>query len=126
MYAACVLLLGDGQLLLEGQLLAAPVHDDGVSRVELAADDAAGERVLDVAPDGPGQRPRAELRVVALLGYKLLGRLGDLDRDPLALQVLVHALEHDADDLEHVLATERLEDDDLVDPVYKLGAEGPL
>ncbi len=50
----------------------------------------------------------------------------DLDADALALEVLVQAPEHDVHDLEHVLLGERLEDDDLIDPVEELGPEGPL
>ena len=65
-------LRGDFLLDPEGQAVLGAVDDDGIAGAELAADDAAGERVLDVAPDGPRQRPSAELRVVALLGEELL------------------------------------------------------
>src|SRR5215207_11662094 len=98
----------------EGQAFLAAVHEDGLAGGELAADDAAGERVLDVAPDGPRQRSSAELGVVALLGQELLGRAGDLDLDALAFKVLVQAREHDVDDLQHILLGKRLEDDDLI------------
>src|SRR5688572_20810549 len=75
----------------EGQAVFAAVDDYGIVGPELAADDAAGERVLDVAPDGPRQRSSAELGIVALLGEELLRGVGNLDVDALALEVLVQA-----------------------------------
>src|SRR3954469_5174109 len=119
-------LRGDSLPDREGQPVLGAVDDDGIVGPELAADYAATERVLDVAPDGPGERASAELGVVALLGEKLLGRVGDLDVDALALEVLVQAGEHDADDLQHILLGEGLEDDDLIHPVEELRPEGTL
>src|SRR5918998_5023765 len=113
-------------LRLQGQAISGAVDEDGVAGVELAADDAAGEGVLDVAPDGAGERAGAELGVIALLGEELPGRGRHLDGDPLALEVLVQAAQHDVHYLEHVLLGQRLEDDDLIHPVEELGAEGPL
>src|SRR4051794_4440002 len=119
-------LRGDSLPDREGQPVLGAVDDDGIVGPELATDDAAGERVLDVAPDGPGERASAELGVVALLCEELLGRIGDLDLDALALEVLVQAGEHDVNDLQHVLLGEGLEDDDLIYPVEELGPEGTL
>src|SRR5918993_5071762 len=115
-----------GHFRLESQSLISAVHYDGVAGAELAADDAAGERVLDVAPYGPRQRPSAELGVVAFLGEELLGGVCHLDLHALALEVLVQAGEHDVHDLQHVLLGEGLEDDDLIYPVEELGPESPL
>src|SRR5215210_812931 len=119
-------LLRRGHPGLEREALLGAVHDDGVVRAELAAYDAARKGVLDVASDSPCQRSSTELRVVALLGEELLGGVGDLDLDALALEVLVQAGEHDVHDLQHVLLGERLEDDDLIHPVEELGSEGSL
>src|SRR5918993_1271836 len=101
-------------------------HGDGVAGVDLAAYDAAREGVLDVAPYGPRQRSRAELRVVALLGEELLRGVGHLDLDALAFQVLVQAREHDVHDLQHVLPGEGMEDDDLIYSVEELRLESSL
>ena len=79
-----------------------------------------------MAPDRPGEWPGAELRVVALFGEKLFGRVGDLDLDLLAFEVFVELGEHDVHDLQHVLFGKRVEDDDLVYPVEELGPEGLL
>src|SRR5215216_2868998 len=122
----CVGLVRCGHFRLEGESLISAVNDDGVAGAELAAYDAAREGVLDVASYGPRQRSSAELRVVALLGEELLRRVGDLDLDALAFQVLVQAREHDVHDLQHVLLGEGLEDDDLIYPVEELRPESPL
>src|SRR5215207_230113 len=122
----CVGLVRCGHFRLEGESLISAVNDDGVIGTELAAYDAAREGVLDVASYGPRQRSSAELRVVALLGEKLLRGVRDLDLDALAFEVLVQAGEHDVHDLQHVLLGEGLEDDDLIYPVQELGPEGSL
>src|SRR5215204_1361315 len=122
----CVGLVRCGHFRLEGESLISAVNDNGVAGTELAAYDAAREGVLDVASYGPRQRSSAELRLVALLGEELLRRVGDLDLDALAFQVLVQAREHDVHDLQHVLLGERLEDDDLIYPVEELRPKGPL
>src|SRR5215203_1606650 len=122
----CVGLVRCGHFRLEGESLISAVNDDGVAGAELAAYDAAREGVLDVASYGPRQRSSAELRVVALLGEKLLRGVRDLDLDALAFEVLVQAGEHDVHDLQHVLLGEGLEDDDLIYPVEKLRPKGPL
>src|SRR5918997_1558493 len=113
-------------LRLEGEALSGAVDEDRIAGFELAVDDAAGERVLDVAPDRARQRAGAELGVVAHVRDELPGRGGHLDGDPLALEVLVQAPEHYVHYLDHVVLDEGVEDDDLVDPVEELGAEGPL
>src|SRR5215213_6421284 len=122
----CVGLVRCRHFRLEGESLISAVNDDGVAGAELAAYDSAREGVLDVASYGPRQRSSAELRVVALLGEELLRRVGDLDLDALAFQVLVQAREHDVHDLQHVLLGEGLEDDDLIYPVEELRPESPL
>src|SRR5919112_755971 len=122
----CVALVRCGHFRLESESLISAVSDNGVAGAELAAYDAAREGVLDVASYGPRQRSSAELRVVALLGEELLRRVGDLDLDALAFQVLVQAREHDVHDLQHVLLGEGLEDDDLIYPVEELRPESPL
>src|SRR5215213_10075221 len=122
----CVALVRCGHFRLESESLISAVSDNGVAGAELAAYDAAREGVLDVASYGPRQRSSAELRVVALLGEELVRRVGDLDLDALAFQVLVQAREHDVHDLQHVLLGEGLEDDDLIYPVEELRPESPL
>src|SRR5829696_1859852 len=119
----CVVLVRRGHFRLESETLISAVHDDGVAGAELAAYDAAAQRVLDVAPYGPRQRSCAELRVVAFLREELLRGVGDLDLDALAFEVLVQAREHNVHDLQHVLLGEWLEDDDLIYPVEELGPE---
>ena len=58
-------------LALDGRVL--DVDDDGLADPELLPQDPLRERVLDHLLDRPAQRPRPELRVVALLGQERAG-----------------------------------------------------
>src|SRR5262249_19156515 len=69
------------------------VDDDGLPGVELLPQDLLGECVLDVALDGPAQRPGTQLRVVALLGQVQLRLRGELQAEALALQLPLHPLD---------------------------------
>jgi hypothetical protein len=65
--------------LVEHKVVFGCVHAD-VDRVpfgELAAQDAAGQRVLDPLLDDALERPRAVLRVVAFVGQQLAGVVVD-------------------------------------------------
>ena len=94
--------------------------------MELFPQDLLRQRVLDLALDGAAQRPRAQLRVVALLGEQQL-RLGrELQAETLALELLRHPLDHQVDDLGDLRLAQLVEDDHLVDAVQELGAEAPL
>ena len=57
-----------------------------------------GELVADLALDDPLQRPGAEGGVVALVGQRMLGGLGDLERDAPLGQPLAQAVQLDVDD----------------------------
>ena len=107
----------------ENDLAVLHIDDHGLADVELLPQDALRERVLDQLLDGPAQRPRAQLRVVALLGQQLLGRRGELQPDALVLQLLADPPDHQVDDLDDLVPGQLVEDDDLVDPVEELGAE---
>src|SRR5919206_1791458 len=69
-------------LRLEFEALTGAVDEDRIARAELAVYDAAREGVLDVASDGAGEWPGAELGIVALLGEELPGLGRNLDGDP--------------------------------------------
>src|SRR5947209_13959768 len=86
-----------GGQLIEDQLAVADRDLDGLARLDVAAEDFLGERVLQIFFDGPPQRPRAVLWIVAFLDEEVGRRgrehdldvlefhaafdLGDLDRD---------------------------------------------
>ena len=69
------------------------------------------------------QRTSAELRVVTLLGQEVLGGLGELDAEALALELTGETLGHQVDHLHDLALGELVEDDDLVDAVQELRAE---
>src|SRR6185295_855829 len=65
------LVLGVGGEVLEGELLVVALaghgHLDGAPVLQLAEQQLVGQRLLDVLLDDAGERPGAELLVVALL-----------------------------------------------------------
>ena len=87
----------------EHDLVALAVDDDRLAGVELLPQDLLGERVLDEPLDRAPQRAGTELRVVALLGEQQL-RLGrELEAEALALELVLHPLDHQVDDLGDLL-----------------------
>src|SRR5215216_1109697 len=96
--------------------------DDDLGAVgDLALQDHLAHRVFDHALQDSLQGTRAERRVVARLGELVEGSGGELDGDVALDELLPQALDLDLDYVAHVLALELVEDDDLVDPVEKLG-----
>ena len=85
------------------------------------------ERVLDHALDRTAQRPGAERRVVALRRRAaVLAVVGELEAEALALELVLHPLDEQVDDLGDLVPGQLVEDDDLVDAVQELGPEVPL
>src|SRR5690606_27975169 len=82
-----LLLTAEGEGL--GLALALGVHDHDVTGAQLAEEDLLRQRVLDLALDGPAQRPGAQHGVVALLGQQFLRGRGELDAHVPVLQALV-------------------------------------
>ena len=78
--------------------------------------------VLDLTLDRTAQRAGAELRVVTDRGELFLGRLGDLDAEPLTLELAGEPLEHEVDHRDHLVARQLVEHDRLVDAVQELRA----
>src|SRR5688500_13121860 len=60
----------------ECQPVAVAVDDDDLAGSEFVEQDPLGQRVFDLALDGPAQWPGAEHGVVALVGEELLGVVG--------------------------------------------------
>src|SRR5581483_11618605 len=72
----------DRRRLLEHQLAAARVDEDGVALVELVLEQPQGERVLDQPLERALQRPGAVGRVPTRVGDGLLRRVRELQREP--------------------------------------------
>src|SRR3989454_10655759 len=108
----------------ERDRLALGVDDDRVAVDELVLEQFERQRVRDQALNGPLERPRAERRVVALPAEERLGGVGDLELDALGLEPPLEMAELDLDDPGDLVAPERVEDHDLVDPVEELWPQG--
>ena len=76
--------------------------------------------------DIPAQRTRAELRVIRGVDDQLLCSLRQLAVQLFVRKTLVERVNLQIDDARDVLFGERLIEDDLVEPVQKLGAEGVM
>ena len=79
--------------------------------------------IEDLALDEPLQRPRPEDRLEASFGKPFSGRGRDLQVHLAIPKPIVDLIDLDLDDLADLVLRERLEDDDLVDPVQELGPE---
>ena len=82
-----------------------------------------GDLVLDELLDGALQRARAVLEVRALLDEHVLGRGADLEADLLLREARADVAQEDVDDLRELFATERMEDDELIDAVEEFRLE---
>ena len=102
---------------------AALVDADRLARGELPGQQVLGQRVLDEALDGTAQRAGSVLRVVALPRDESARGIGHFETDPRFGEPSLHAGEEQADDLFQLGLAERLEDDDLIDPVQELRAK---
>src|SRR5215213_9477574 len=91
--------VGDGdrlRLTAEGELLrralgVVDVHHDDLTSGQLAVEDLLRQRVLDLALDGPAQRPGTQHRVEPAGGEQLLRRRRDLERHVLVRQLTLDA-----------------------------------
>ena len=100
-----------------------------IDRDRLAGKDAAGQDLLrnerfDRVLDIPAQGPRAELRVIGRVDDELLGAIRELAAQLLIRESLIERIDLQVDDARDICLRERLIEDDLVEPVEKLRAEG--
>src|SRR5437667_4043141 len=112
--------------LAEDELSSDEVHVDPSTLGHLPAHDRLGERILDVLLDRPPKLARSVLRVVALVHQGRLGGRREDQLDALLGELLVDPVDHQANDLLDVRQRERVEHDDVVDPVDELRPERPL
>src|SRR5258708_14084498 len=105
---------------LQPLAVAGRVDLDLVALGEVADQDLLGERVLDIALDGPLERPGAEVLVVAVLDQEIARRIGQLERELFVGEPAGQLLQHDPDDLRDVFARERVEYDHAGQPVQEI------
>ena len=107
----------------EADLAEFRVSPNHVALPELALEQAQRERVLEQPLDRTLERSRTVGRVPACLGDQLACAVRQLEREAALGEPLVQPRELHPDDLAELLTRERLEHDDLVDPVQELGPE---
>src|SRR5215468_1900800 len=112
--------------LAEDEVAPLHVHLDARPLRELSAHDRLRHRILDVLLDGAAELTRAVGRVVALLDEEIQRYPRRLELDALVGELGVDAGDHELHDGRDVLARERVEHDDVVDPVDELRPEGAL
>ena len=101
--------------------------DPHVVAVGIAAfEDAFGDRVLEPLLDHALQRPRAERRVVPLVGQLLQRGRADVEREVSLGEALAEPAHLHVDDPLDLPLAQRVEDDRLVDAVEELGPEERL
>src|SRR5262245_2895927 len=119
--------LGRGGLrrrcLCKDKLAVLEVDADRVAFGELALEEPQRQRVLDEALDCALQRAGAVGRVPAGLGEVLLGGVGQLEAQAALGEAVAEPRQLELHDLADLLPRQRLELDDLVDPVEELGPE---
>src|SRR6476620_2809238 len=96
---------------------------DFLTTTELAGQDPLGERVLDVALDGPLEGAGAVLGIEPVVGQEGDGALRQAHLVP---QAALHFAEQDRDDLRDVGLVQRVEDDHVVQAVQELRVEDLL
>ena len=99
------------------------VDTDRVALGEVAFEQPQRERVLDQPLERALERPRAVGGIPAGLRDGLLRRVGQLEREAALGEPLAQPRELQLDDVGELLARQRLELDDLVDPVQELRPE---
>src|SRR5690606_27070782 len=111
---------------LERPALRSHVHLDLVAARELAHQDLLRERILEVTLDRPAERTSTEALVVAVVDEVLDRRIRQLELQLLLLEPALDLREEDMNDLADLLLRQRMEDDDVVQPVQELRVERPL
>src|SRR5580765_359411 len=102
------------------------VHDvdpHGVALVELAGEELDREGVLELPLEQPPKWPGAERGIVALARQQVVRSVGELEGEFALGEPRRQAADLDVDDLPKVPTRERLEHDDLIDPVDELRPE---
>ncbi len=106
-----------------GALLHIRIDRERVAGNHFAVEQLHGERVLDEPLDGALQRPRSELRIVALAEEQFVSFLRQRDLDLALGEEPAEVLKLQVDDLLDFRFAEGVEDHDFIDAVQELRAE---
>src|SRR5690606_3369779 len=77
------------------------------------------ERIFDILLNSPLQWSCPKLRIISFVGDKLFCIRGQFNREFHLFQSLIQIIERDIDDLENMFFIQRVEYDDIIDPVEK-------
>mmetsp|Transcript_55110 Transcript_55110/g.162014 ORF Transcript_55110/g.162014 Transcript_55110/m.162014 type:complete len:251 (-) Transcript_55110:1986-2738(-) len=105
------------------QLLAPHADRHRAALGELAGEDHVAQAGDEVALEPALDRPRAQLGVVGLLEDQVDSLVRQLQRHVQLLQAPEHVLQLQAHHLAQHVAAERVEDDDVVEAIQKLGPQ---
>src|SRR5437667_6733118 len=99
------------------------IHDNGVAFAEIAFEDTKRQRIQHTLLNRALEWARAVRGVVTLADEVFLRAVGQDNMDFALLEPLHESGQLDVDDSLHVLAAERMEEDDFVDAVQELRTE---
>src|SRR4051794_13370117 len=91
--------------------------------MELADQEALGQRILDVPHQRALERSRTVLRIVAAVAQPGAGLGRELDVQTAVSQQVPQARKLEVDDAVDLVPPQAMEEDDVVDPVQELGPE---
>src|SRR5690606_8358736 len=103
--------------------LAVVIGQDGTTLFDFAFQDLLGNRVFQVFLDGAVQGTCSELMVVAFFRKEVLGLVRQLNIVAKLNDAVEQFAQRKIDDLVNVFALQRVEHDDIVEPVEELGTE---
>src|SRR5262245_10729794 len=116
--------LGNRNLFLgKAQLVAVHADDDVIAVHEATFEHPPREGIEQVFLQRPLERAGAIRRIIAFADEKVFRRVGEVHRDLPIGQPLQQTPELDVHNLLDVLARQRVEEEDLVDPVQEFGPE---
>ena len=99
------------------------VNRDRLIIRDLAREDEARERIANLLLHEPLERTRTVGRIEAALGKPILGGFAHVERDAAVLETRRERSDLETNDMAQLLATERVEQHDVVKTVEKLGLE---
>jgi len=109
--------------IVDSKLTVRNIDLNGVSRLEIAAQQGFGQQVIEHTLYGAAQGTRAIERVVAMFDQQRAGRVADVQRDRLFGHALPGFLDHQIHDVAQVFRLQRVEDDYFIDAIEQFRAK---
>src|SRR5690625_3698243 len=100
--------------------------DDRFPGFEISPENRFRKRIFQIALDCSAKRPRTVFHVITFVDQEQLGIFANVENDLLLGEALRNLVDFEFDNLHEVIAIERTENNDLIDPVEELGLKVPL